>query len=75
MTGVWIALGVVVVLLLAAALVTDVRDRDRGGVRKVLMPRWGDRRARGLLRTSPINWDTAGDRAKSPREEGDEQWR
>ncbi|TVT57403.1 hypothetical protein FNH05_07445 [Amycolatopsis rhizosphaerae] len=66
--GLLIALGVIVVLALLAALVTDLRDRGRGGVRKVRMPRWLERRSRGLLMQSPINWDTSDDRLKSPRE-------
>ncbi|WAL66821.1 hypothetical protein ORV05_03135 [Amycolatopsis cynarae] len=63
--GLWIALGVVVVLALLAALVTDLRDRSRGGVRKVRMPSWTERRSRGLLMEQPIAWDTSDDRLKA----------
>ncbi|GAA4667100.1 hypothetical protein [Amycolatopsis dongchuanensis] len=68
-----LGLGAVVVVLLGIALVVDLRDRRRGGERKVLMPRWGDRRARGLIRMSPIAWDTSSDRLRSPREEAEER--
>lgn len=70
----WIILGAVAAALFAA-LVTDLRDRRRGGVQKVLMPSWFDRRARGQLRMSPIAWDASPDRLKSPRQEADEDRR
>jgi hypothetical protein len=64
-------IGGVIVVALLAALVTDVHDRGRGGVRKIRMPGWFDRRARGRLMMSPLNWDTSDDRLKSPRERED----
>lgn len=69
----WLGLGVVIVLMLGAALIVDLKDRTRAGERRVRMPGWFDRRARGQLRMSPINWDTTDDRAMSPREEEDER--
>lgn len=73
MAGVWIGLAAVVVVLLGAALCSDLRDRGNGGVRKVRMPAWAGRRARGVLRMSPIDWGAADDRPKAPREEWDER--
>jgi hypothetical protein len=75
----WLLIGIggVIVLALLAALITDLRDRDRGrgGAQKVRMPGWFERGARGLLMMSPINWDTSDDRLKSPREREEEQSR
>lgn len=44
MVGIWIALGILVVVI-GVAVVTDLRDRGRGGTRKFMLPGWASRRA------------------------------
>ncbi|WP_410584260.1 hypothetical protein [Amycolatopsis sp. lyj-108] len=44
MVGIWIALGVLV-LVIGIAVLTDLRDRGRGGSRKFMLPDWASRRA------------------------------
>ncbi|UUV31015.1 hypothetical protein NQK81_40730 [Amycolatopsis roodepoortensis] len=44
MVGIWIALGILV-LVIGVAVVTDLRDRGRGGTRKFMLPGWASRRA------------------------------
>ncbi|WP_236789169.1 hypothetical protein [Amycolatopsis sp. GM8] len=67
MVTMWIVIGVVIVALLVAAAVVDIRDRGRGGERRIRMPRWGARRSQGALGSGPIDWDA--DPLRSPREE------
>ncbi|HET6289202.1 MAG TPA: hypothetical protein VFG15_20955 [Amycolatopsis sp.] len=44
MVGIWIALGVLV-LVIGIAVCIDLRDRGRGGTREFLLPDWVSRRA------------------------------
>ncbi|KZB88709.1 hypothetical protein [Amycolatopsis regifaucium] len=44
MVVIWILLGVLV-LVIGIAVVTDLRDRGRGGTRKIMLPGWASRRA------------------------------
>ncbi|KFU78378.1 hypothetical protein SAMN04489729_8207 [Amycolatopsis lurida] len=44
MVGIWIALGILL-LVIGVAVVTDLRDRGRGGTRKFMLPGWASRRA------------------------------
>ncbi len=44
MVGIWIGLGILV-LVIGVAVVTDLRDRGRGGTRKMMLPGWASRRA------------------------------
>ncbi|SFB63414.1 hypothetical protein SAMN05216266_1352 [Amycolatopsis marina] len=66
----WFVVGVsaVVVALLAVAVVVDLRDRKRGGTRRILLPGWLERRGRGAMAASPIAWKAEDYRPRSPRE-------
>ncbi|ANN18238.1 hypothetical protein SD37_23075 [Amycolatopsis orientalis] len=70
MVGIWVGLGVLVVVI-GLAVVTDLRDRGRGGTRKFLLPGWASRRAdyteHDLVHGRPLT--------KSPREEAEEHRR
>ncbi|MFI5565711.1 hypothetical protein ACIA2T_40990 [Amycolatopsis japonica] len=44
MAVIWIVLGILVVVI-GIAVVTDLRDRGRGGTRKIMLPGWASRRA------------------------------
>jgi hypothetical protein len=44
MVAIWVLLGVLV-LVIGIAVVTDLRDRGRGGTRKIMLPSWAARRA------------------------------
>lgn len=73
MLGVWIGLGAVVALMLAMALVSDVRDRGNGGTRRVLMPRWGARRTTGMMRSTPVDWGPDAETLRPPRAEDEDR--
>ncbi|KFZ78195.1 hypothetical protein ED92_34480 [Amycolatopsis sp. MJM2582] len=44
MAVIWIVLGILL-LVISVAVITDVRDRGRGGTRKIMLPGWASRRA------------------------------
>ncbi|MFJ8911554.1 hypothetical protein [Amycolatopsis sp. NPDC102389] len=44
MVVIWIVLGILA-LVIGVAVVTDLRDRGRGGTRKIMLPGWASRRA------------------------------
>ncbi|WP_116051248.1 hypothetical protein [Amycolatopsis palatopharyngis] len=67
-----VGIGSLVVLALTAAVVVDLRDRKRGGTRKILMPGWLERRGRGGMAANPIAWNAKDYRPKSPRERDEE---
>ncbi|OOC01951.1 hypothetical protein [Amycolatopsis azurea] len=70
MVAIWVGLGVLVVVI-GIAVVTDLRDRGRGGTRRFLLPGWASRRA------DYTENDLVHGRAllKSPREEAEEHRR
>ncbi|EME58831.1 hypothetical protein [Amycolatopsis decaplanina] len=67
MVGIWIALGVLLVVI-GVAVVTDLRDRGRGGTRKIMLPGWASRRA-DYTENDLVHgrWTE-----KAPREQGEE---
>ncbi|MFI7120607.1 hypothetical protein [Amycolatopsis sp. NPDC049868] len=67
MAVIWIVLGILL-LVIGVAVVTDLRDRGRGGTRKVMLPGWVSRRA-GYTENDLIHgrWSE-----KSPREQDEE---
>ncbi|WP_037313466.1 hypothetical protein [Amycolatopsis orientalis] len=67
MVGIWIALGVLV-LVIGIAVVTDLRDRGRGGTRKLMLPSWVSRRA-DYTENDLVHGRWV---AKSPREQEEE---
>lgn len=70
MVVLWIGIGLLV-LIIGVAAITDLRDRGRGGSRKVMMPSWASRRL-GHTETDLIY---GSGRPKSPREEIEEHQR
>ncbi|MEV6908522.1 hypothetical protein [Amycolatopsis sp. NPDC051071] len=70
MVGIWIGLGVLV-LVIGIAIITDLRDRGRGGTRKFMLPGWSSRRAdyteNDLVHGRYVD--------KSPREQAEEHQR
>ncbi len=70
MVGIWIGLGVLVVVI-GVAVSTDLRDRGRGGTRKFLLPGWASRRA-DYTESDLVHGRSL---PKSPREEIEEQRR
>ncbi|AUI59989.1 hypothetical protein [Amycolatopsis sp. BJA-103] len=67
MVGIWIALGILV-LVIGVAVVTDLRDRGRGGTRKIMLPGWASRRA-GYTENDLVHGRWV---EKSPREQEEE---
>ncbi|MGY6651834.1 hypothetical protein ACXIZN_06655 [Amycolatopsis sp. TRM77291] len=70
MVGIWIALGILV-LVIGVAVVTDLRDRGRGGTRKFMLPGWASRRA-DYTENDLVHGRWA---EKSPREQDEEHQR
>lgn len=67
MVVIWIALGILL-LVIGVAVVTDLRDRSRGGTRKIMLPGWASRRAHYTENDLVHGRWTE----RSPREQGEE---
>ncbi|WP_158886665.1 hypothetical protein [Amycolatopsis anabasis] len=66
MWALWTILGVFVVILGIAAVV-DLKDRARGGVRKVRLPGRMSRVHEAEMAFDPVNWDRKHYRTDPPR--------